>query len=156
MIKIEIDDRAVLSALNDLLRRGQDLRPAFQDIGELLVASTKRRFSEGEAPGGTPWAPNKPSTLARKHDARPLIGASHRLSTEIHYRATADSLEVGSPMEYAATQQFGASKGKFGATRHGVPIPWGNIPARPFLGLSQADERNILDTLNEYLAGAWR
>ncbi|MDS4020666.1 MAG: phage virion morphogenesis protein [Candidatus Competibacter sp.] len=31
-------------------------------------------------------------------------------------------------------------------------VPWGNIPARPFLGLSDRDRADLLDALNEYLA----
>ena len=31
-------------------------------------------------------------------------------------------------------------------------VPWGNIPSRPFLGLSDADRDDLLDALAEYLA----
>jgi len=58
---------------------------------------------------------------------------------------------VGSVLEYAAVQQFGAKKGAFGRTRRGAPIPWGDIPPRPFLGLSDADRRSILDLIAEHL-----
>ena len=57
-----------------------------------------------------------------------------------------NSLEVGSTVEYSAVQQFGAKKGSLGPN-----APWGNIPARPFLGISAADsgaiDRSILDYL---------
>jgi len=35
-----------------------------------------------------------------------------------------------------------------------VPIPWGDIPARPFLGLSDEDRSGILDIVSEALAAA--
>jgi len=51
-------------------------------------------------------------------------------------------------------QQFGAKKGQFGKTRRGAPIPWGNIPARPFLGVSVSDRSDILAILAEHLRKA--
>jgi phage gpG-like protein len=50
--------------------------------------------------------------------------------------------------------QFGATKGQFGQTKRGASIPWRNIPARPFLGLSPTDETEIVATVEEYLSGA--
>lgn len=149
MIQIEIDDSDVLAALNGLLAAGKDLTPAYQDIGEYLVQSTKNRFAAGEAPDGTPWAPLSPVTVARKGHSRPLIGESRRLGTEISYLVLGDGVEVGSPMEYAATQQLGAKKGSFTGGR----APWGDIPARPFLGLSEDDKAAVLDILQEHLEG---
>lgn len=173
MIRIEIDDRAVLGALSELLRRVSDPQPALADIGEYLVASTRRRFGEGRAPDGTPWAPNSPVTVMRylsrfsgarskrggltKKGAamagakRPLIGETRRLSSEIAYQLIPGGVEVGSSLEYAATQQLGARRGEFGRTRRGAPIPWGDIPPRPFLGISAADRTAILDILAGYL-----
>jgi len=154
MMRIEVDDRPVLDALRQLQAAGGDLRPAFQDIGEYLLDATKRRFQEGRAPDGRPWAPNSPATLARKRGSRPLIGESRRLGNEIHYRAGPTSLELGSSLEYAAVQQLGARKGQFGRTRRGSPIPWGDIPARPFLGLSEADRATVLEIIQEHLEAA--
>lgn len=85
---------------------------------------------------------------------KPLIGESKRLSNEINYRAGAGSVEVGSSMEYAAVQQFGAKRGAFGATKSGAPIPWGDIPARTFLGLSETDKTAVLDIINDHIEAA--
>jgi len=46
-------------------------------------------------------------------------------------------------MVYAAVHQFGAAQGAFGNTSRGSPIPWGDIPARPYLGLSDDDRQEI-------------
>lgn len=161
MIKIDLDDRSVLNALNGLLRAGADLQPALQDIGEYLVVSTRDRFRDGVAPDGAPWAPNSPVTTARRGKGaagkRPLIGETRQLSTRIFYRVTAHTVEVGSPLEYAAVHQFGAGKGQFGRSKRGSkrgPIPWGDIPARPFLGLSDQDRSEVLDIIQEHLARA--
>jgi phage virion morphogenesis protein len=177
MITIEIDDRAVRAALAGLAQRMQDMRPVMADIGEYLVESTRRRFAAGRAPDGTPWAPNSPVTLrrylarfggsfrrrgkgltkagaARAAAKRPLIGETRRLSGEIAYRAEPRAVSVGSSLVYAATQQFGARRGQFGRTRRGAPIPWGDIPPRPFLGLSGGDRGRIIDIVADAVGRA--
>lgn len=173
MITIEVNDQHVTALLDALARRASDLKPAMRTIGEYLVESTKRRFAAGVDPEGDRWAPNRPVTIARylarfksshtKTGAlsaagrkrsgakKPLVGESKSLSTTIHYRADRTSVAVGSPMEYAAVHQFGAHRGAFGKTRRGAPIPWGDIPARPFLGLSDEDRGRIAAALQRYM-----
>lgn len=176
MITIKINDREIQQTIKRLARAGGDLKPAMQDIGEYLTVSTKKRFAEGQAPDGTPWEPNTAATIAafarrkkgssvrrpgerrpKKRDLgaagkKPLIGESRRLSTEINYRADASSVAVGSSLEQAAVMQFGAKKGDFGRTKRGAAIPFGNIPARPYLGLSDDDKVEIMEILREYLS----
>lgn len=152
MLEINLLTDEVQRALKDLAGRVADLRPALKAIGEDLQESTKQRFVSGKAPDGAPWAPNKPSTIARKGHAKPLIGETKHLGEQIHWELQGQhAVVVYSAMEYAATQQFGANKGQFGATRHGAPIPWGDIPPRPFFGLSDADQANIERTIREHL-----
>ena len=69
---------------------------------------------------------------------------------------------VGTNLVYAATQQYGAKKGAFGSVKTSlpnrsfdVPIPWGDIPARPFLGVSSEAERNIKSAVLDFLGGQW-
>ena len=59
-------------------------------------------------------------------------------------------------LKEAGTHQFGASKGAFGTTSRGSPIPWGDIPARPFFGLSSEDEWGVLEILTDHLIDAIR
>lgn len=176
-ITIKIEAEPVTAGLRRLAEAGADLTPVMRQIGEALVETTRRRFPAGRAPDGTPWAPNSPVTIARflgryggtrrkdgkgltkkgarlEAGKRPLIGESRSLSTQIAWRADAASVEIGSPMVYAAVQQFGAAKGAFGVTRRGAPIPWGDIPARPFLGLSDDDRALILALIEDHLRGA--
>lgn len=87
---------------------------------------------------------------------RPLIGETRRLSSEIAYRLFPGGVEVGSSLQYAAVQQFGARRGQFGRTRRGAPIPWGDIPPRPFLGVSEADRRAILAIIADHIDPAAR
>jgi phage virion morphogenesis protein len=69
-----------------------------------------------------------------------------------HIEYGQDYALVGTNIKYAAVQQFGAKAGAFGATRRGGKIPWGDIPARPFMGISGDDRSAILDIIRKYLA----
>jgi phage virion morphogenesis protein len=156
MIEVQVDDAELTAALERLSRTYADSQSAFQEAGELLMRSTKKRFKDKKAPDGSPWPANAPATQARKKGKNnPLIGESKRLRREIHYRARADVLEIGSPLEYAAAQHFGARRGAFGATAKGAPIPWGDIPPRAFLGLSDDDRKGVLQIMEEHVRGLW-
>lgn len=146
MIEIKVDNKAVNDALERLASASANPRPALLAIGESLVLSTKKRFETSTAPDGTRWTPNSPSTLARKKGNKPLIGKTGNLAQQISYAIDGNGLRIGSPMEYAAMQQFGGHKSKF-------PHLWGDIPARPFLGISDADEQMIVSTVTDYLRG---
>ncbi|MDI5994416.1 phage virion morphogenesis protein [Pseudomonas sp. MDMC216] len=145
MIQTRVDNQRVLDALNGLMKHAQDVRPALQDMGEYFIESTKRRFATKTAPDGTRWEDNSSVTEERKGKNDPLIGESRRLSNEIHYRATATTLEWGSSLVYAGMQQFGGLKAAY-------PHLWGNIPKREFLGMSSEDEAMALEILQEHLA----
>ncbi|MEO0861551.1 MAG: phage virion morphogenesis protein, partial [Pseudomonadota bacterium] len=102
------------------------------------------------------WAPKTAATLAAyargpdRFDTRPLIKTGTMRRT-IFYQATATTTLVASNAIQAAVMQGGAAKGAFGATAGGVPIPFGNIPARPFIGLSEEDEAGIVAIVEEWL-----
>jgi phage gpG-like protein len=174
MIRVSLEDQQFQAAMQALAAAAKDPRPALRELGEQLVESTKARFREGRGPDGAAWAPNTETTYLQYLGAfrssfskktgqltkaganraigkQPLIGESRRLSSEIAYQVGDGYLEVGSALVYAAVHQFGAQRGAFGATRRGSPIPWGDIPARPFLGLSAQDEQRAIETLREHL-----
>lgn len=181
MIQVEINDAEVRDTIRRLRQATRDLRPALRDIGEYLLRATKQRFAAGVAPDGTRWAANTEATLEatlrRKAGAtvrrlgeragrgnrggaallrgkRPLIGESKRLSREIAVRVTADTVAVSSGLEYSAVHQYGAKRGSFGRTRRGAPIPWGDIPARRFLGASAHDLDQVVAIVREHLRKA--
>lgn len=160
MILIELKSTTALAALERAFAGLDDPLPLMQNLGELLTRSTKQRFAQGVSPEGVKWAPKSQTTLnrygARKSnrvDIRPLFGPSGDLNSKIYPEPSRNEVLIGSPMIYAAVHQFGAAKGAFGATKHGAPIPWGNIPARPFLGLSAEDDVNVVETVGDYLTG---
>lgn len=180
-ITFEFDDARVQAVLDRIAAGVSDPAPLLKAWGEDLVESTKQRFATSTAPDGSVWPTNSQATfdayLARlsgsyseegkrtgtkkgylNKDGRlaakgittitgkkPLIGLGKTLSTTIYYRVEGDTLYVGSPQVYAAMQQFGGSKADF-------PNLWGDIPARPFLGLSDQDVITIESTAADYLA----
>lgn len=144
MIELNLTSEAVARVLDEMQRKSIDLERPFRNLGEHLINTTQERFDTKQAPDGTPWAPLSPVTQKRKGHGRILEGESGELARQFSYHADADRLEWGSLMEYAAMQQFGGSKSEF-------PHLWGDIPGRPFLGLSAEDEDEVLTTLREHL-----
>jgi phage gpG-like protein len=131
-----------------------------QMIGEGLLDDVQERFRTQTAPNGLDWVGKSAATIAayerrgQKIDYRPLYGATGELhqTDRFHYQAGPNSVEVGTNLIYAAAMQLGAAKGAFGSTSRGSPIPWGDIPARPFLGISDERRQDILDEVGEWLA----
>jgi phage gpG-like protein len=158
VIRIEIDDREVRKALEDLRRRTSNMKPAMHTIGQALTEGSRERILSGRDWTGQPFAPNSQATLARKQGNKPLIDTMSFVTSRLHYEATADSVTVGSSADQAAVLQFGAKKGAFGTTKRGAKIPWGDIPARRYLPirkdgqLDDAARSLILDAIRSYLA----
>lgn len=115
--------QTTLRALRGLALAGRDLRPAMDEVGRTIVDHAQLRFEAGRAPDGTPW---KVSLRAASEGGQTLIDSGHLRSSMTH-RAGRTSVEVGTASIYGATHQFGR----------------GAIPARPFVGLDDADREDI-------------
>jgi phage virion morphogenesis protein len=154
MIRIRLDDGEVTAAFGRAAAALGDLTPLMTEVGEYLVDATQRRLRAGTAPDGSAWAPRSSATLAAyaRRRIRPRGGplwTSGVLEQTIARQAGPASVEVGSDRIYAALMQFGGTKAAF-------PHLWGDIPARPFLGLSAGDREAILEMAADFLAGAAR
>lgn len=159
-INIEYDDQQVQRAIRRLLRAGADLSPAMRTIADHLAASTRQTFDDETAPDGSPWQKLKPSTIKQRERSGyvpiNILGRSGDLKASIIGQSDASSVVVGTDRIYATTHQFGAKKGVFGKTKRGAPIPWGDIPARPFLGVNANQEENIQQIVLDYIKDQWR
>jgi phage virion morphogenesis protein len=118
------------------------------DIGQHLVNTTDERFDRRESPDGQPWAAVSPAYARRKAagratkrsgavtDPAQVLELSRDLRRGIRHQVNDTHLLVGTNVEgYGAAQQFGH----------------GEIPARPYLGVSAEDEREIALILRHYL-----
>lgn len=172
MIIFEMEDAEVEAVLNRVTGVLADTTDMMNEIGDHLAASTEERFPTQKGPDGTPWAPRSATTLKNyaRRGLKPggILHLSGQLSGNIFHDYGADWTRIGSPEPYAAVQQFGAAQGQFGAqagrTRpsakrpksqdYFILLPWGNIPARPFLGISEEDRENVRNIVMERLATA--
>jgi phage virion morphogenesis protein len=145
MLEISISGMEEMQArFRAIQEHGGNLRPLMLEIGEDVTESTKQRFVTTTSPDGDQWAKNSDVTLAHKSGSRPLTDGGD-LAASIHYSLLGnDGVEIGTGADQAAMMQFGGTKSEF-------PHLWGDIPARPFLGLSDQDKQNILDLTLHYL-----
>ena len=147
MFYFGIADKEFLKALQLMAAHTENADSCLKTIGEDLKESTIERFKTSTAPDGTAWLLNSVlSTLIddKKKGDKPLIDSGILMRT-INYQIYGDTLAIGSPMEYAAMQNFGGTKSEF-------PKLWGDIPARQFLGISSEDETNILNIISDYIS----
>lgn len=135
---IELDDAEVQAALRKLLAKLGDLEPVFRDLGESLLISHRARFERSMSPSGVPWPNLSPSYLKRKKKNRDKILVLDGWLRQLNYAASKTELRLGTDRVYGATHQFGD--------------PVRNIPARPFLGLDDAERNEILAALAEWLS----
>lgn len=149
-LDVAVDSSQLGELLTKLAERLGDLRTPLEDIREYLHQSTDERFRQQVGPDGSPWAPLAPSTLARKKGPRTLR-ESGDLQDTLRGQVQGDELLFGTDRPYGAVHQFGQKAGASGRNRRGSPIPWGDIPARPYLGVSIEDTREITELLHTWL-----
>lgn len=165
-VTLHVDGSAAVErGLAALARAGLDLRRPLTETGEYVRSETVQRFQDSRGPDGEAWAPLAPATLwgrvggfsgrrfhkrtwtlrakvaRRMASAKPLVDHGH-LRNSITCEVTAEAVQVGTNMVYAAIHQFG---GPAGRKDHRV-----HIPARPYLGLSPQDELAILDIFSAH------
>ena len=117
---------------------GMDTTTLMPRLGEYLQASTKKRFRTETAPDDSAWAALAPRTLKRKKNNKgKVLTARGFLRRGIRYQVLDKStVQVGTDSVYAATHQYGRDEA--------------NIPARPFLGLSSTDRREITAIIRDW------
>jgi phage virion morphogenesis protein len=166
-MKLTFDTAEAEAVLDELARRLTDKTQLMEDIGDDMIESTRQNFRSGTSPDGIAWAAKAQSTLeayAAKGETvsyKPLIKTSTMMSN-ISFQATPNSVAWGSNAIQSAVMQFGAAAGEFGATigrdKNGrefmTSTPWGDIPARPFLGVGPDDETAIIAAVEKWLEGA--
>jgi len=150
MITVEFNDAVARDAFRRLAAAMTDMTQPLQDVADFLRDSSLDRMKAGVSPDGAPFAPRSPTTIARYEQAgtrfdHPL-NVTHRLRNSFHSEAGPDYARVANSAIQAAVMHFGAP-----ARSLGPKSPWGDIPARPFLGISDSDRTGIIDIVSEWL-----
>ena len=158
MIEITIDTHNLDRELQRLTNAVSDMTPAMTSIGEQIASLIDETFVNQTDPYGNPWAALSSVTIGRRRQggrgAKILQDTGH-LKNSITSNPSRTEVEIGLTEKYAATHQFGASKGQYGRTVRNAPIPWGNIPARPFLpegNLPPTWEQDIVNIIERHLS----
>lgn len=103
-------------------------------------SSTHERLRESKTgPDGTPWAEWSDGYAATRGNHHSLLMSEGNLDDSLAEFQQGGKGGVGSNLSYAAIQQFGGEElGR-------------DHPARPFLGISDDDARNIVGELEDWL-----
>lgn len=157
-IEIDLDDAEVRRALEKLIDRGRRLRPALLEIGEHMQRSVDERFRAERDPDGREWPALSGFTQANKPN-NAILTERGNLRRSINYRVGDTSVEQGTNEVYAAIHQFGGTIRPRNADGLLIGSPAGeqrlvqsvDIPARPFLGVSDDDQRAVLEILLRHL-----
>lgn len=174
-IQVKIKDEELNAMFQRIQRRMGNLKPAMSIVGEIVRTSIVRNFEVGGRPRR--WKPLSRVTLAKRKGKKVLMrqGFAGGLAGSIKWRAYEDRAVIGTNKVYAAVHQFGAKKGSFGEfavkirshmrklksgktvrvrehTRR-VRLPWGDIPARPYMLVQDEDLGEIGDALAGFILG---
>lgn len=152
------------------------------NIGERMVESTERRFREERGPDGAKWQALKPSyQRGKRYNQDKVLTLRGYLSGRVpgqgpHWQPQGQhAVEWGVSAKYGAIHQFGGAISRrqkmrpsrynsvtgqvLGRMRRGVasrssskPLQPIRIPARPFLGISAADEQEIREIILDWVA----
>jgi len=171
IIAVKINDRKVKALLGRMQRNLGDLTPATKIIGSIIRTSVVRNFEKSGRPAK--WKKHSRLTAKRRGKGAKILmaqGLAGGLAGSINYQAGKNSVKIGTNKIYGAIHQFGAKKGSFGTVtanispyfRQGIKVkehtrkmklPWGDIPARPFLMIQNEDWTEIRAALNDYITG---
>lgn len=164
-VTVSVKDREVRDALRRILARVGNLRPALDEIGARLEASTENRFERQVDPDFVPWPPS----LRAKEENGQTLTDTQRLRASISRHVRPKAVMVGTNVVYAAIHQFGGTtpartirpRNKKALAWPGaehpvakVEHPGSEMPKRSFLGVDSADRRAILRIVSRHLEQA--
>lgn len=114
-----------------------DQHDVLSRIGQRVTEQIQRRIAvDKTAPDGAKWEPWSRSYARRRKPGDSLLEASGRLRKSITFHVFGNHVDVGTPLRYGRDLQIGTA-----IIKH----------ARPFIGLSANDERDVLDELEDAL-----
>lgn len=108
-------------------------------IGLSLKRRNEARHLAETDPDGNPWTPLKPYTI--KHKTNPRMLVEHGDMLRLYSNPTADQVTVGTADRKAYWHHAGTERG---------------LPARPLIGLPQADQTFIVALVDDHLDAVLR
>ena len=143
-IEIKIDNKDVERKLLELAQKSENLRPLMKNIAGIFASATEENFkNEGRPDKWTELseATKKQRTKQKKWPGQ-ILQVSGQLAMSITTQYDNESAVIGSNKVYAAIHQLGGQAGKNKKVE---------IPARPYLKLTDDDFNEILDATEHYL-----
>lgn len=143
-IEIKIDNKDVDRKLLELAQKSENLRPLMKNIAGIFASATEDNFkNEGRPDKWTELseATKKQRTKKKKWPGQ-ILQVSGQLASSISTQYDDESAIIGSNLDYAAIHQLGGQAGKNKKVE---------IPARPYLKLTDDDFNEILDATEHYL-----
>jgi phage virion morphogenesis protein len=165
MIEVKVEADAVRAALARLVAASTHMQPVMHALAEDMLDAVQQNFM---AEGRPKWKALQPRSIKRGRSPAMILHDTGDLVKSIVTYSDATQAVVGTNKHYAAIHQFGGKtrphvirpkKGKalmWPGARHPVKAvnhPGSNIPARPFLSLTAADEARLVSTVSTYLRG---
>ena len=144
---VEVDSKKVDKMFADQLARAKNLKPIMQVIAQNMQTQKDLNFRTSTDPEGKAWKPLSITTLEKRRKG-PRVGSGNKILQDTNHLlgsftivSTNDSAKIGTNLKYAKTHQFGAKKGSYRSssslkTGKLKSIPWGDIPARPMVGIT--------------------
>ena len=143
-IEIKIDNKEVLTRLQELASRGENLRPLMKNIAGIMSTATEDNFKDEGRP--EKWVDLSETTKNQRQKIGKYPGqilqVSGQLASSVSTAYDDNSAVIGSNLAYAAIHQLGGQAGKNKKT---------TIPARPYLKLTDDNFEEIFDEINKFL-----
>lgn len=150
-----LDDAAMRVALGRVEGLMTVPTPMLKQIGAGIVAAVQEHFELQSDPWGKPWHALCPAYLPMKQNSR-ILTESHHLVDSVNYQVGTNSVSAGSNVIYARIHQLGGKivpktqpalsflLGVGVGNKPGiVQVKSVTIPARPYLGLGEAEKEAI-------------
>lgn len=153
MIDIKIDTTDIESTLSEIVDKIQHREPLMRDIAGIMSDAVEENFAQE----------GRPKWLGIQRDGK-ILQDSGQLAASINAYSDNDNAIVGTNKTYAAIHQFGGKTKPHvirprnkkalafgGRVVKKVNHPGSNIPARPFLNLTDDDLSEIEYAASNYL-----
>ncbi len=164
MIEVKIDDTRLTAKFEQIIKGASNASPLMAAIAGIMMDEVEDNF---KAEGRPKWQGFKytPSEKRGGSSAK-LLQNSGQLASSIEQSNTSNSAVVGTNKKYAAIHQRGGKTKPHiikprnkkalafgGRVVKSVNHPGSNIPARPFLMITENGKDKILSKTSQYLRG---